>query len=327
MSFIQRSERAPHMPMMNAAQWLFLLTGLTLAYLVLPPFFFILHTSLVIDRGLQAGSFTLQHFENIVESLGDIQTLLANSVIFSVGSAGIALAYGTALAWLAERSNAPFRRLAYVSAYVSFAIPGIIKVVGWIMLLGPKAGILNAGVEVLTTKIYLQIKGGLIPKYGEASAYSIVLIALVALGLYPYYRITSKTYKFTTISGKAFRPHRIDLGRWRWLGACLMLILPLLQFLPIVAIAWSSFLPFAQVPSRRALSLLTLNNYVSAFNDSGISRSIFNSLTVSTSAATIAIVITFFAAWLIVRATMKARWVLDQMAMLPLVFPGIVMGI
>ena len=413
------------MPMMNAAQWLFLLTGLTLAYLVLPPFFFILHTSLVIDRGLQAGSFTLQHFENIIESLGDIQTLLANSVIFSVGSAGIALAYGTALAWLAERSNAPFRRLAYVSAYVSFAIPGIIKVVGWIMLLGPKAGILNAavvaikgspllnifslsgmvlvesflwipvvfllmaapfrsmdpsleeaattagssgwqvfrrvtlplalptvlavliltfirsleafeipaligipaGVEVLTTKIYLQIKGGLIPKYGEASAYSIVLIALVALGLYPYYRITSKTYKFTTISGKAFRPHRIDLGRWRWLGACLMLILPLLQFLPIVAIAWSSFLPFAQVPSRRALSLLTLNNYVTAFNDSGITRSIFNSLTVSTSAATIAIVITFFAAWLIVRATMKARWVLDQMAMLPLVFPGIVMGI
>ncbi len=86
------------MPMMNAAQWLFLLTGLTLAYLVLPPFFFILHTSLVIDRGVQAGRFTLQHFENIVESLGDIQTLLANSVIFSVGSAGIALAYGTALA-------------------------------------------------------------------------------------------------------------------------------------------------------------------------------------------------------------------------------------
>src|SRR3989475_10048879 len=122
MSLIQRSERTPHMPMMNAAQWLFLLTGLTLAYLVLPPFFFILHTSLVVDRGLQAGSFTIQHFENIVESLGDVKTLLTNSMIFSVGSAAIALVYGTALAWLAERSDAPFRRLAYVSAYVSFAI-------------------------------------------------------------------------------------------------------------------------------------------------------------------------------------------------------------
>ena len=413
------------MMMRNPAQLMFLFTTIALAYLVLPPFFFILHTSLVVDRGLQAGSFTIQHFENIVESLGDVKTLLTNSMIFSVGSAAIALVYGTALAWLAERSDAPFRRLAYVSAYVSFAIPGIIKVVGWIMLMGPKAGILNApivaltgaplfnifslsgmvlvesflwipivfllmatpfrsmdpsleeaattagstgwqvfrkvtfplalpsvlavliltfirsleafeipaligipaGVEVLTTKIYLQIKGGLIPKYGEASAYSIILIGLVALGLYPYYRITSKTYKFTTISGKAYRPHRIQLGKWHWLGGLLMLVLPLLQFLPIVAIAWSSFLPFAQVPSRKALSLLTFNNYVTAFNDSGIIRSVMNSLTVSTTSATGAILITFFAAWLIVRASIKSRWILDQMAMLPLVFPGIVMGI
>src|SRR4030095_7283199 len=334
------------MVMMNPAQWMFLFTGVALAYLVLPPFFFILHTSLVVDRGLQAGSFTIQHFMNIVESLGDVKTLLANSMIFSVGSAGLAICYGTLLAWLAERSNAPFRTLAYITAYISFAIPGIIKVVGWIMLLGPKAGILNAavmpftggpllnifsmqgmilvesflwipivfllmstpfrsmdpsleeaattagstswqvfrkvtfplalpsvlavliltfirsleafeipaligipaGVEVLTTKIYLQIKGGLIPKYGEASAYSIILIVLVGLGLIPYYRITSKTYKFTTISGKNFRPHRIALGTWRWLGGGLMLVLPLLQFLTIVAIAWSSLLPFAQVP-------------------------------------------------------------------------------
>ena len=413
------------MMMRNPAQLMFLFTTIALAYLVLPPFFFILHTSLVVDRGLQAGSFTIKHFENIVESLGDVKTLLTNSMIFSVGSAGIALVYGTALAWLAERSDAPFRRLAYVSAYVSFAIPGIIKVVGWIMLMGPKAGILNApivaltgaplfnifslsgmvlvesflwipivfllmatpfrsmdpsleeaattagstgwqvfrkvtfplalpsvlavliltfirsleafeipaligipaGVEVLTTKIYLQIKGGLIPKYGEASAYSIILIGLVALGLYPYYRITSKTYKFTTISGKAYRPHRIQLGKWHWVGGLLMLVLPLLQFLPIVAIAWSSFLPFAQVPSRKALSLLTFNNYVTAFNDSGIIRSVMNSLTVSTTSATGAILITFFAAWLIVRASIKSRWILDQMAMLPLVFPGIVMGI
>ena len=409
----------------NPTQWMFILTGATLAYLVLPPFFFILHTSLVIDRGLQAGSFTVQHFMNIVESLGDVKTLLANSMIFSIGSAGIAICYGTTLAWLAERSNAPFRTLAYMTAYVSFAIPGIIKVVGWIMLLGPKAGILNAvvmpftgapllnifsmqgmilvesflwipivfllmstpframdpaleeaattagstgwqvfrkvtfplalpsvlavliltfirsleafeipaligipaGVEVLTTKIYLQIRGGLIPKYGEASAYSIILIVMVALGLIPYYRITSKTYKYTTISGKAYRPHRVELGRWRWLGGVLMLVLPLLQIFPIAPITWSSLFPFAQAPSWKALSMVSFNNYRTAFNDSSIVGSVLNSLTVSVSSATIAITITFFAAWLIVRASIKARWVLDQMAMLPLVFPGIVMGI
>jgi iron(III) transport system permease protein len=414
-----------YMMMRNPAQLLFLLTTVMLAYLVLPPFFFILHTSLVTDRGLQAGSFTIQHFMNIVDSLGDVQTLLANSMIFSVGSAGLAICYGTALAWLAERSNAPFRTLAYMTAYVSFAIPGIIKVVGWIMLLGPKAGILNsfvmpitgapllnifsmqgmilvesflwipivfllmstpfrsmdpsleeaattagstgwqvfrkvtfplampsvlavliltfirsleafeipaligipAGIEVLTTKIYLQIRGGLLPRYGEASAYSIILIVMVALGLIPYYRITSKTYKFTTISGKAYRPHRVDLGRWRWLGGCLMLVLPLLQIFPIAAITWSSLLPFAQAPSAKALTMVSLNNYRSAFADSSIVGSVMNSLTVSVSSASVAIFITFIAAWLIVRASIKSRWLLDQMAMLPLVFPGIVMGI
>src|ERR671911_1116587 len=145
------------MMMRNPAQWLFLLTSVTLAYLVLPPFFFILHTSLVTDRGLQAGSFTIQHFSNIIDSMGDVKTLLSNSMIFSIGSAGIALVYGTSLAWLAERSNAPFRKLAYVSAYVSFAIPGIIKVVGWIMLLGPKAGILNAAVTAIKGSPLLNI--------------------------------------------------------------------------------------------------------------------------------------------------------------------------
>jgi iron(III) transport system permease protein len=413
------------MMMRNPTHLLFLFTTVALAYLVLPPFFFILHTSLVTDRGLQAGTYTIQHFANIIDSLGDVKTLLWNSMVFSIGSSAIAIAYGTTLAWLAERSDAPFRKLAYICAYVSFAIPGIIKVVGWIMLLGPKAGILNAvgnaligqpffniftlggmvliesflwipivfllmstpfrsmdpsleeaattagssgwqvfrrvtfplalpsvlavliltfirsleafeipaligipaGVEVLTTKIYLQIKGGLIPRYGEASAYSIILICIVALGLIPYYRITGKTYKFTTISGKNYRPHRVALGKWRWLGGALMLVLPLLQLFPIAAIAWSSFLPFAQVPSRKALELLTFNNYITAFNDSSIIGSIMNSVTVSVTSATIAILITFFAAWLIVRASIKARWILDQMAMLPLVFPGIVMGI
>src|SRR2546429_629404 len=146
-----------YMMMRNPAQVLFVFTSAILAYLVLPPFFFILHTSLVTDRGLQAGTFTIQHFVNIIDSLGDVRTLLSNSLIYAVSSSAVALVYGTALAWLAERSDAPFRKLAYVSAYVSFAIPGIIKVVGWIMLLGPKAGILNAAVVAIKGRPLLKI--------------------------------------------------------------------------------------------------------------------------------------------------------------------------
>src|SRR5258706_4713509 len=114
-----------YMMLRNPAQMLFLFTSCILAYLVLPPFFFILHTSLVTDRGLQAGAFTIQHFANIVDSLGDVKTLLTNSLTYAIGSSAVAIVYGTALAWLSERSDAPFRKLAYLSAYVSFAIPGI----------------------------------------------------------------------------------------------------------------------------------------------------------------------------------------------------------
>lgn len=410
---------------MNSTRWLFVFVVLILAYLVIPPLFFILHTSFI-DEHAAAGTFTLEHFANIVGSLSEVRTLLWNSLIFSVGSAGCALGIGTLLAWLAERTNARFRTMAYVSAYLSFGIPGIVKVIGWILLLGPKAGILNvaaaaltgifpifnlfslpgmiliegllwtpvvfllmatpfrsmdpsleesaavfggsgwqvfrrvtlplalpsvlavliltfvrsleafeipaligipAGIEVLTTQIYLQVKGGFLPKYGEASAYSILLMALVGLALIPYYRVTRHTYKFTTVTGKGFRPRRIDLGSWRWLGGFLLLFLPLVQIFPLSALIWASLLPFAKQPSGEALKFISLSNYSTAFADSTITGSILNSLTVSLTAATGTVLATFVASWIVVRTSIRSRWTLDQLAMVPLVFPGIVMGV
>ncbi len=405
---------------------LFAATAAALAYLVLPPFFFILSTSLTAETGAQAGTFTLQHYTSIFGSLDDFGTLLWNSLLFSTGSALGALAIGTLLAWLAERTNAPFKNVAYISAFIAFGIPGIVKVIGWILMLGPEAGLINvmaegltgvspvfdifslggmilveafiwtpvvfllmatpfrsmdpsleeaaltagsnnwqvfrkvtfplalpsvlavlfltfvrsleafeipaliglpAGVEVLTTKIYLQIRTGFIPRYGEASAYSVLLIALVGGVLVFYHRLTSQGHKFSTITGKGFRPRRIDLGSWRWIGGALMLLLPLLQILPLAALMWSSFLPFVQAPSREAFALLSLDNYRVAFNDGAIIWAVLNSLIVSISSATAVVALTFVAAWIVVRTNISKRWLLDQLATLPLVFPGLVMGV
>ncbi len=411
---------------MDASRWLFLVIILALGYLVLPPLFFIVYTSLVAERGAAAGSFTLDHFANIVASLSAVRTLLWNSLVFAVGSAVGALAFGTLLAWLAERSNAPFRSIAYVSAFLSFGVPGIVKVIGWILLLGPKAGVINvaaaaltgiyplfdlfsmpgmiliealvwtpivfllmatpfrsmdpsleesakvsgsngwqvfrrvtlplalpsllavliltfvrsleafeipaligipAGIEVLTTQVYIQIRGGFLPKYGEASAYSVLLMVLVGLALIPYYQVTKQTYKFTTVTGKGYQPRRIELGAWRWLGGLCLLFLPLMLILPLTVLAWSSLLPYASLPSKEALALVSFNNYRTAFNDAAILRSIFNSLTISITAASATILVTFVTAWLVVRTRIRSRWLLDQLAMIPLVFPGIVLGV
>jgi len=411
---------------MDSSRWLFGLIALALAYLVVPPLFFIFYTSLVSERGATAGAFTLEHFFYLAGSLSEVRTLLWNSLIFAVGSAAFALGAGTLLAWLAERTNAPFRSVAYISAYLAFGVPGIIKVIGWILLLGPKAGILNtalapltggmpffnlfslpgmivvegflwmpvvfllmatpfrsmdpsleeaavvsgssgwqvfkrvtlplalpsalavliltfvrsleafeipaligipAGIDLFTTEIYTQIRGGFLPKYGPASAYSILLMALVAAALIPYYGLTRHTYKFATVTGKGFRPRRIDLGSWSWLGGSLLLLLPLLQVLPLSALAWASLLPFVRQPSLEALALVSTNNYVTAFDDTTIVTSVLNSLTVSSTAATATVFVTFVASWVVIRTRIRSRWLLDQLAMVPLVFPGIVMGV
>ena len=48
------------------------------------------------------------------------------------------LLVGGTLAWLTERTNAPFKQLVYAGSFVSFAVPGILRAVGWIFSTSPK---------------------------------------------------------------------------------------------------------------------------------------------------------------------------------------------
>jgi len=412
---------AGHQPL-----WLFAPIGLVVGYLVLPPFFFIVYSSFIPPLELESEGLTLANYRNIFTSFENFTSLAWNSLVFSIGSSAWALFFGTTLAWLAERSNAPFRSLAYVSAFVSFAVPGLIKVIGWILLLGPEAGFINvavgamtgispildlfsmsgmilvegflwtpvvfllmatpfrsmdpsleeaavvagstdwqvfkkvtfpmampsvlsvltltfirsleafeipaligipAGIEVFTTQIYLQLTEGYIPEYGFASAYSVILIAAVSLALIPYYRVTKHAHRFTTVTGKGFNPRRKELGKFRWLGGMLLLLLPLLQLLPLTALIWASLTPYLQPPSMAVLKELSFRHYIAAFSNDQLISSITNSLIISMTSATGAVFLAFIAAWLVARTNVKMRWTLDRVIMLPLVFPGIVMGV
>jgi iron(III) transport system permease protein len=414
------------LPRANRTSWLFIIATTVVAYLVVPPLLFILISSLMPPAEDTLRIPTLANFTGIFDGLSEFKSLLWNSLIFSIGSSALALLFGTTLAWLAERTNARFRGLTYVSAFVSFAIPGIIKVIGWILLFGPEAGYLNvafksltgmfplfnvfsmggmilvegflwtpvvfllmgtpfrsmdpsleeaavvsgssewqvfrrvtfpmaapsvlsvliltfvrsleafeipaliglpAGIEIFTTQIYTQLKGSIIPDYGHASAYSVILIVLVSLVLIPYYRITQDTFKFSTVTGKGFNPRRKDLGKWRWLGGLLLLSLPLVQLLPMLALLWSSLTPFLQVPSVKALGRVSFANYALAFNDPKIVRSTANSLLVSITSASGAVAVAFVVAWIVARTRISLRWMLDRLTMVPLVFPGIVLGV
>jgi len=48
-----------------------------------------------------------------------------------------------AIAWLINRTDIPFRSLIFTFLAITVIIPGLVKAMGWIMLLSPRAGLIN----------------------------------------------------------------------------------------------------------------------------------------------------------------------------------------
>ena len=103
--------------------------------------------------------------------------------------------------------------LSFIRALEAFEVPLLIGIPG--------------GVVTVTTALYQSIHSGFVPRYGEASAYAVLLTLAVSVPLALYYRATREGAKFATISGKGFRPARVDLGIWKLPCALWVLIVPL----------------------------------------------------------------------------------------------------
>jgi iron(III) transport system permease protein len=87
-------------------------------------------------------AFTWLNYAKVYTSVETFR-LLGNSLAFAAGAAALSLAIGTALAWMNERTNTPFKSLIYALSVVPLVIPGILFVAAWIMLASPKIGVLN----------------------------------------------------------------------------------------------------------------------------------------------------------------------------------------
>lgn len=203
--------------------------------------------------------------------------------------------------------------LIFIRAFESFEIPALVGLPG--------------DIRVLTTAILLDAQR-MPPVYGRAGAFSVLLMLVVAAALYCYFRVTREESRFHTITGKGYRPALIPLGRWRYPAAAgLLLYAFVLLALPFLIILWASLLPFYMQPSIEALAKLTLKNYVVALHFPKITDAIKNSILLGLGSATAVMVLTTLASWILVRTKLRGRWLLDLLTTLPLLFPGIVMGL
>ncbi len=202
--------------------------------------------------------------------------------------------------------------LVFIRAIEAFEVPALVGLPGRI--------------SVLTTDIYTNMVARAPPDVGGASALSVLMLLLVLVLLYVYGRLSRHAERFATITGKGFRPRPFDLGRLRYVAAGVLVFnFILLLLVPMLMLVWVSLLPFFQPVSAAAFKLISLNNYRTVL-DSGQLELMLNTMMVAVSTATVAVTLTFLAGWLAVRRA-PGGWIVDRLATIPLVFPGLILGI
>src|SRR5262245_43449904 len=410
------------------SKWI--LIGVPIALVVwlsLVPLVFLLWQSFLTPQtATQPAVFTLENFYTAYFS-AETFGLFFNSVQFATGTAIFSLCLGTALAWMNERTNTPFKRLFFALSIIPLVIPGILFTVAWLLLASDKIGILNVALQGLfgTDYVFFNVKsmGGMIwveglhyspmafllmtaafrsmdpsleesalmsgasilqiawkitlklawpaaasallillvralesfevpallglpvgiqvytsaiyqaihqypSQIGLASAYAITLLMITCVGIYLQSRLAYSSSRFSTVTGKGFRPRTVDLGRWRYFTAGLfVLYFVVIVLLPFLVLVWSSLQRFYSPPSWDALSRVSLASYRAVLDYPQFWTTVWNSLFLSLTTTTVVVLMGAIISWVIVRTKIPGRWLLDNIASMPLVFPGLVLGL
>lgn len=181
------------------------------------------------------------------------------------------------------------------------------------------------GVYVFTSRIYF-----LTNRYpvdlGAAGALGVSLMVVALVLLLLSQRGTGRGQQ--TISGKAFRPDPIALGRARsWAGAGILVYFFFSAIAPLGMLIYVSLIPFFQRPTWNVFSQFRLDNYVKLMQTPGLAQAVINTVVMAVVAATVVMLLTTVAAWFVVRSRVPGRRLVDVLAVTPLVIPGIVLGL
>ncbi len=186
---------------------------------------------------------------------------------------------------------------------------------------------LQNGIYVFTSRIYFVLRS-YPPDLAAAGSLAVGLLVLALIGV-AISNVVSKSGKnFQTVTGKGFRPRPMSLGKWRpVIGVVIVLYFFLTVVAPLLVLLYTSLLPFYARPSLDALRSFTLDNYVELAQTSQALTALRNSLILGLGSATLVMALMAIAAWLVVRSKTPGRQLVDQLAFVPLVIPGLVLGL
>ncbi|HEY2921024.1 MAG TPA: iron ABC transporter permease [Candidatus Binatia bacterium] len=204
--------------------------------------------------------------------------------------------------------------LNFVRAIESFDTPAIIA--------------LPARIEVFTTKIYREAIGAFPPNQNLAAAYAVALLVITMVFVYIYRRLTVRSERYVTVTGRGYRPTIIDLGKWRYAASTLAAsILLLIVVLPFLVVIYVSFVTYVHVPGTKTWALLTLDNYRANLTDVRTFRAFKNSLFLGVGGATLCMLIAALTAWVTTKSKTAGRGVIEALTFIPWAFPGTALAI
>ncbi|GAA1268116.1 iron ABC transporter permease [Pseudonocardia aurantiaca] len=186
---------------------------------------------------------------------------------------------------------------------------------------------LQNGIYVFTSQIYFTLRS-YPPDLAGAGALALGLLAIAVVGVILSNRVGKDSKNFQTVTGKGFRPRPIDLGRFRPVaGVLIILYFVATVVAPLAVLIYTSLLRFYVAPSAEAFRTMTLDNYRALAELSQAGTALKNSLILGIGSATLVMLFMSVAAWIVVRSKIPGRGLVDHAAFVPLVIPGLVLGL
>ncbi len=264
--------------------------------------------------------------------MGWVQGLNLAPLAF-IMTAAVFAAMDPSLEEAAQMSGAtPWRTLRRV--ILPLASPGVLAASIYIFTIGFAAFdvpvIIGWGNRIFTfsTFLYLLVSPqDVLPKYGVAAALSTIVMVVAAVLSWWYARMQARSRSFAVVTGKAYRPRLLAL-RWGVIPAWIFLsvFFVLGTILPILLLAWSSMLPFFQMPSEIAFKVASFNHYRNLPWNLVLSG-MANTAILMVLTPTVTLAIAFAFSWIFLRSKLAFRAAFDVIAFLPHAIPNIIFGV
>jgi iron(III) transport system permease protein len=226
----------------------------------------------------------------------------------------------------------PWRMLARVTAPT--LLPSLLAASIYVAALGfaafdvPAILGLNARIFTFSTYVYqLLTPSEGVPRYGNVASLSLVMLLLAIAMSALYRRVQRRGRAYAVITGKAYQPRLVRLGRWKQAALGLVLLYFLVsQLLPLLMLGWVAGLPYLQLPSAASFQSLSWTHFRDIPADLML-RALSNTALLMLLVPSATLILAAAISWTVLRARLRAAALYEFLAFLPVTVPHILFSL